>query len=299
MEYHGEYGSEICMFIPHINYLRQKDPNLRVKTYDGMQPYYFFMDPKAMSYKKQQRTWVPCPSRTFLPPVLRNDDEFFRVNSSCNEQQVYPDYYSYYKQFKMESSKPILIIQNKYNMEWGGPPINYIKTETLEQTLPHLCSKFKVIYIRSNDVRVPGYSDDVNEMYEFQMNDKDMIREKFPEVTIFEDMLKEFPQYDFNTLKCIILANAHTVVTALGGAHSFAVCYPCNHIIHRCERAERFPDYIYKPPYNLDPHVTTPDVYTRQWFQNTHDVACVHHPHGQLKMTQSHEELHKELMSLA
>ena len=299
MEFHGEYGIEICTFIPYINYLLNSggEGEMNITTYEGMQPYYFFMDPAKIKYKKERRNWVPSPARSLMPDHLKDEDEFFKSNSSCSDQYLVPDYYTYYKQFKVETPKPILIIQNKYNMEWGGPPINYIKTETLEKTLPYLCKNFKVIYIRSNDVKLPGYSSDMNEMYEFQLDDKDMIRSKFPEVTLFEDMLSDFPQYDFNTLKCILFASADTIVTVLGGAHFFAVCFPCKQIIHRCDKPESFPDVIYKHPYNLNPHVTTPEKYDRQWFQNSHDVLCFH-SHSQLKLTRSHLQLDEELLSL-
>lgn len=297
MEYSGEYGIEISTFIPYIHHLKTqgKLEGKTITTYDGMQPYYFFMDPQQMKYKKERRQWIPSPARHWMPDHLKDEDEFFRIHNECDKEYDPPDYHKHYSHYKIEATKPLFIIQNKYNMEWGGPPINYISTDTLEKTLPHLCKKYKVIYIRSNDISLPEYSSDVNEMYKFEMTDKDMIRQKFPQVTLFEDLLAEYPKYNFNLLKCILFANAEYVLTVLGGAHFFSVCFPCKQIIHRCDRPDPsvYDDGI---PYNLDKDVTTPDKYDRQWFQNTHDLLCKHHSRYDLIMTRSHEELNKLLL---
>lgn len=302
IEYTGEYGIEVEAFVPYVNHLFNsgKLKGKQILTYDGMQSYYHFLDPKLIKYKKQRRRWVPPSVRDWLPDHLKDEDMFFKNHdiSKIGDIQSFqpPDYYTYYKQFKVESPKPLFIIQNKFNMEWGGPPINYIKLDTLRKTLPNICQNYKVIYIRSNNINLPGYSPDMNELYDFSMKEKEMLREEFPDVSLFEDMLGE---YSFNELKGVLIAHAKHVLTVLGGAHSFAVYFPCNHIIHRCDRPviSDFPQEIFKDPYNLDPNVTTPDIFDRQWFQNTHDLLC-RHPHGSLQLTRSHEELEAVLLDI-
>ena len=47
-----------------------------------------------------------------------------------------------------------MIIHNKYNEEWLGPPVNFIDKDTLEQIFSTFHSKYQIIYIRpqSNNI---------------------------------------------------------------------------------------------------------------------------------------------------
>jgi hypothetical protein len=233
--------------------------------------------------------------------VLRDEDKLYEERCTPPPKFIVPDYKTHYSQFVLQGfDKPLFVIQNKYTMEWGGVPISYVRKETLRKCLPHLCSHFQVIYIRSNDLaNLPGYSYDHNEAYNFDLDEKPMLRRDFPEVVLLEDLLKQFDgAYDFNTLKAVVLGNASYVLTTLGGATFFSLAFPCQHIVHRCDRPDRqWPPEVFKQPYNLDPHVTTPERYTRRWFQNVHDIMCPH-PHDQLKLTNTHEELEDLLIGL-
>jgi hypothetical protein len=306
-EYTGEYGIEISTFIPYVYYLKRtgRFEGKRVLTYDGMQAYYFFLDAKEIMYKKGvRRYWLhPSMRQAWLPLVLKDEDKLYEDYNTPPPEFMVPDYKTHYGNFKLQgASKPIFVIQNKFTMEWGGVPISYITKETLQKVLPNLCEHFQVIYIRSNDLYdLPGYSSDHNEAYVFKLDEKDMLRRDFPEVIVFEDMLEELTgAHDFNTLKAIVLANAEYVLTTLGGATFFSLAFPCKkHIIHRCDRpAIVWPKEVFEHPYNLDPNVTTPARYTRQWFQNVHDILCTH-PHGQVELTNSHGDLEDMLLKLS
>lgn len=305
-EYTGEYGIEISTFIPFIHYLKSTGQfqGKKVLTYDGMQPYYFFLDPSEVLVKTRvPRVWLPPAARpSWLPIELRDEDKLYEERSTPPPKFLVPDYMKYYSQFNLQGSgKPLFIIQNKYTMEWGGVPISYVRKETLAKCLSHLCHHFQVIYIRSNDLaHLPGYSHDHNEAYNFDLEEKQMLRKEFQDVVLIEDLVEQFKDvYSFNMLKSILLSNAAYVLTTLGGATFFSLAFPCKHIVHRCDKPDKkWPIEVYRPPYNLDPCVTTPTRYTQKWFQNVHDIMCPH-PHGQLTLTNAHEELETLLLSLS
>ena len=41
-------------------------------------------------------------------------------------------------------NKPILVIANKYNIEWGEPPINFLSIEMLDAVIEKLKHKYQI-----------------------------------------------------------------------------------------------------------------------------------------------------------
>jgi hypothetical protein len=259
MEYRGEYGTELVTFVPYVHYLKKNNklPG-KVKTYRGMRSYYFFLNDDEIEFKDDRRDWIHPQRRDFLPPHFKDEDELFSTRSSPPGQFHPPDFLTFYKRFKIkgDSDKPILLIQNKYNSEWDEPPKNFFDEEFLEQILKIVCPRFTVIYIRSNDSKATDYSPDHNELFSYELNEKDMIKRKFPMVHLFEDLGEQYKNvYDFNTLKCIVHANAKATLSVHGGASYFDSYFPSKHILY-CAFA--------------------PPIFTEHFFQNQNDMCCVH-----------------------
>lgn len=273
LEYTGEFGTEVALFVPFVNYLNTTGylaaNNIRVLTYEGMAPYYFFLNDDKIMYKQQMRVWVPALARSFLPEEIRNDDDIF--SQPLRPSILFPpNFVAHYGGSKIHTDLPIMVIQNKYNEEWGGPPVNYIDVPTLDAVVTKRKNSYKIIYIRSNDLRFKGYSNDANEESAYTFGDKEMLREKHPEVIMFEDMLKEFEPmgHTFNTLKCILHANAACTLSTIGGFNYFDAYWPSKHIIYK---------------------VDTPPVYTRSFYQNQHNMLCP--TPGEVVMVSSASEL--------
>jgi hypothetical protein len=258
LEYFGEFGTEVALFLPYVNYLKKNGLLLdkpSVKSYKGMHPYYFFLNDKEFAEKQQLRAWVHPNSRvSFLPPELLSDDAIF---SKMTEKPNYfdpPKLYEHYKQIKFYTKKPIIVIQNKHNSEWGGPPVNFFDVDLVDSMLSNLVDKFSIVYIRCNEYRGPGYSSDENESMSYHLADKEMIKAKYKDVMLYEDVLeKHNGTYDFNTLKCILLANSKVTISTIGGFNFLNAYFPCHHIIYK---------------------VDTPPIYNKEYYQNQHNMLC-------------------------
>ena len=234
IEYIGEFGTEVNTFIPFIYYLKTNNMlQHKVVLYQGMKPYYFFLDDSEIIFKEQKRYWIPHTARLFLPDSLKDDVVFYNTYNPHPQYYLPPPYSEFYSKYKVHTSKPIAIIQNKYNAEWGHPPMNYFDVQTLKHMLDILTSKYYVIYIRSNNLVAPGYSRDMNEDQSIDMEDKEMIRANFSNhnVGIIEDLLPK-TSYDFNTFKCILHANAELFISVVGGHIDFSNYFPGTHIIY-------------------------------------------------------------------
>lgn len=256
-EYIGEYGIEVSTFIPYIYYLKINNKlNFKIKIYDGMKSYYYFLDEEDIIYKNEKRYWIRPEFRKFLPIDLQNEDKIFSdLNYKLPIYFKPPNFYEYYKKYKIKFSKPFIIINNKYNSEWGENPRNYFDINELEYIINIFKNEYILIYIRSNDLKLHGYSYDHNEEESFHLYEKELIKKNYSQnVILYEDLLENYKNdYDFNTLKCILLANSVASISTIGGFNFFNSYFPHIHLIYR---------------------KNTPDLYNKLFYQNMHNILC-------------------------
>ena len=67
-----------------------------------------------------------------------------------------PPYKEHFKGFDFGITKPLLIIHNKYNQEWGGSPTNFLDIQILEKIFKLLHNKFQIIYSRPGNSFIVG-----------------------------------------------------------------------------------------------------------------------------------------------
>lgn len=115
--------------------------------------------------------------------------------------------------------KPILIIANRYNMEWDGPPISFYSIEDLQFIINNLKDKFTIIY---NRPRPELITTDNSESYD--LNEFDWLEQKHPEVVLMDNLYKENKgkARNFNHLQLMVYANASHFISVHGGTAALA-----------------------------------------------------------------------------
>ena len=210
----------------------------KIRTYDGMRPYYFFLDDEEFVGKAQAREWVK-PVDRYWP----SSDSHTAVASPWH---VYPDYRRHYANSGMHFEKPVIFIQNKYTIEWEIGPINYLPLRGLSKFLEQVSDSFDVVYSRPNNVPSSnGYSKDHNA--ELNYPDTDILA-RFPQVMNLEKMCINNGK-DYNRTKLEILSKTHFFVGVQGGgAHLFS--YFGNSILLLLHiRGYEYPHAYQKGPY--------------------------------------------------
>jgi len=263
IEYTGEYGTEIGVFIPFIYFLQKnnylKTCGTKIRSYTGMRPYYFFLEDSQFEMKNETRIWVDHNKRFFLTEELSNDDMLFYNGTNVNYYMP-PDYAQHFKGY-IQSTRPLLVMQNKYNSEWDGPPLNYFTLDDLRYIFTELQDLYEIIYFRTNNFRIPGYAYDHNEFDIEQFYDKEMITNEFPKITVIEQLIQRNNLViDFNTLKCFLLAEAKATISTIGGFNFFNAYFPSKHLIYRS-------NYYNAPIY-------VQNMYVKQFYQNQHNMLC-------------------------
>ena len=110
------------------------------------------------------------------------------------------------------TEKPLVVIQNKYHSEWGGPPVNFFSTETLSEMLDYLVPKYTVMYKRHTAAKLGDHSK------LFDLGEKSHIREHYPSVIFYEDLQEglDDPE-DQNLLQFGLMALSDRFLTVQGG----------------------------------------------------------------------------------
>ena len=219
LEVVNEFGNEIILYVPYYYYLHE---NNKITTYKGMKPFYYFMKPENIIEKNKPRKWI-TPKERYL--VVNNDEH---VKEFDKRFWLAPPYKQIYKNNIFKYDKPLLIIHNKYNIEWNLFPINFIKESVLDKILSGLVDKYQIIYIRpsnkKNILNTKGYSEDSNMITE-DLKDFELIKSKYNnKVIIFDDLLEKH-NYSYNELKLMIYANCDNYICTQGGGSHFTTYF--------------------------------------------------------------------------
>lgn len=117
---------------------------------------------------------------------------------------------------KIESEKPILVINNKYNKEWSVRPINFLSLDFLDNVFGYFVDYFEIYYIRYNG---PAYNDDqgyYDEVCSEEFGDYELIQNKHPQVkTVYDAMAQH--GYSFNEAQLMIMSKSERHITSNGG----------------------------------------------------------------------------------
>jgi hypothetical protein len=115
--------------------------------------------------------------------------------------------------------KPTLIIANRYNSEWNGPPVSFYSIEILSFMIEKLKNSYTIIYNRPRPHNITMDTSDIYDLNEF-----DWLKKEHPEVLLMEDLLKENKANakDFNHLQLMVYANADHFISIHGGTAALA-----------------------------------------------------------------------------
>jgi len=215
----NEFGNELVLFIPYYYYLYINNLlfDNKIYTYFGMRPYYFFVKPENIIERNEIRSYTH-PSNNFL--LINNLEYVMHFNKKF---WIPPPYISIYKNNIVEHDKPLLIIHNKYNIEWDIMAYNYIDVQTLDKILSLLVDKYQIIYIRqSNNVINKGFSIDSNAVLN-DLEDYQLIKQKYSNVLLFNDILEK-NNYSYNELVVKVFSDCTDYISVQGG-NSYLISY--------------------------------------------------------------------------
>ncbi len=216
LEVINEFSNELILYIPYYYYLYCNNLlfDNKIITYKGMKPLYYFINSDNIIEKEEKRRYI-IPHKNFL---ILNDHGHCK---NLNKQYWYPPpYKSIYKNNILIFEKPIIVIHNKYNIEWNKAIINFINVDTLRYIFNSLKDKYQIIYIRPiNTIKDENYSFDYNEnSIGNDLQDYKLIDSEFSESVIkMYDLLNKY-NYIYNELLLMLYSNCDNYISTQGGA---------------------------------------------------------------------------------
>lgn len=116
-------------------------------------------------------------------------------------------------------NKPVLVIANRYNMEWDGPPISFLSKEMISYIVSTLNEKYTIIYNRPRPSNITMDNSDIYDLDEY-----DWLKNTYPEVILMEDLYQENRggAKNFNHLQMMVYANATRFISIHGGTATLA-----------------------------------------------------------------------------
>jgi len=150
--------------------------------------------------------------------------------------------------------KPILIIANRYNMEWDGPPISFFSIEIIEYIISKFKSNYTIIYNRPKPQNITLDNSDI-----YDMNDYEWLAENHPEVILLEDLFQEnkAKATNFNHLQMMVYANAERFFSIHGGTATLASYFGGKNMI----LSKQGPEHHFRCYQKLYPKFSGAEIY--------------------------------------
>lgn len=209
-DFHGEFDQELRYVLPFAYWHYLNGTLKKTISSTNMKAFYFFSENHSEPYTK--RVWqagygyYEVPNMTHCPTF-----------SFAKWTQV--PLKSKYKNDRFVFDKPMLIIANKYNIEWDQPPINFLDIPALDRIISTYRNKYQIIYNRPLPAQIVGDNSETMDLGEHAW-----LRANYPEVIQLNDLFEQHRHAveSFNHLQLMVYANAERFISMHGGTAALA-----------------------------------------------------------------------------
>ena len=205
----GEFGPELQFVLPFAYWHHKNGTLLSTRSSKFTKEFYFFSENHLEEFESRTNEG----NYNFeMPRILYSQDyNMSKWLPVPLKKQYQNDVFVF--------EKPLLILANRYNMEWDGPPISYFDIPTLDYIISNLKNNFTIVYNRPKPEHI---TEDNSETYD--LNEFDWLRDTHPEVLFMQQLFEENKgkANNFNHLQLMVYANANHFVSIHGGTSVLA-----------------------------------------------------------------------------
>jgi hypothetical protein len=218
ISYCGEFGPELQFVLPFA-YWHYKNGTLKstLSSTFTSEFYYFSPDHKEVFDVRTNEGNFNYE----VPRVLYSHDYDMKKWLPVPLKEVYTnDIYVY--------EKPTLIVANRFNKEWDGPPISFLSIEMLDYIFENLKDSYTIIYNRPGAQHITMDNSDI-----YELNELEWIKANHPEVILMDDLYKENKggAKNFNHLQLLVYANCENFISTHGGTSVLASYFKGTNVI--------------------------------------------------------------------
>jgi hypothetical protein len=219
IEFQGEFDQELRYVIPFAYWHHLNGTLKKTISCKSTKDLYFFSN--LHEEKHEERFWKLGYTNFEIPNMTHCISFSYR-------KWVQVPFKSQFKNDIFIYEKPILIIANKYNIEWNSAPINYFCIPLLDWIINKYSSKYQIIYNRPLATQVVNDNSEI-----LDLNEYSWLSTKYPEVILMNDLYKKNMERvnSFNHLQLLVYANCEHFISAHGGTAALASYFGGNNII--------------------------------------------------------------------
>lgn len=201
INFNGEFGWELLKAIPYAYSLYLNKVSIKTISCKDTNCLYYFSE----NHEERHATRSGMSGHHWSGSAPF--DSIHRKNPPDKDNWTPPPYKKIF-QNKIKSEKPTFIISNKYNTEWGGPPINYISKKSLVEMVSILKNKYKVYYNRSTKI-----TSDNSKILD--LNEKEEVKKAG--AVLLEEEYENHKNITFNTFQMMMFAECDKFISVQGG----------------------------------------------------------------------------------
>lgn len=229
----GEFGFELSIHIPFVNYLYQNNALVSCHVMKSMVDWYTFLPANLLVICEDKTRSLILTNLSQYPAVVcsykiakRVLSPEMSVHQNLYDTELYkpPVLKGRYSHLVSDFTKPLLIIHNKYSIEWDKQPINFISVPFLKQLVEAFNNKYCIIYIHPTN-KTNGYVKDNQSLLEFNVPE-DMWGHGF---TI--QKLMKIHNLSYNTLQLALHDKCTKFISVQGGSSRIASYFQGTNII--------------------------------------------------------------------
>lgn len=220
ISYQGEFDQELRYVIPFAYWHYLNGTLQKTISAKHTKEFYFFSQNHEERFQK--RIWTESYAHFDVPNMTHSNSYSFRKWAQV-------PYKTHFKNDIFCYDKPLLVIANKYNIEWDQPPINFLDIPTLDVIIKKYSTKYQIIYNRPQPTQIVEDNSATQQLHEH-----DWLRKHHPGVILMDDLFaKYYPSVvnNYNHLQLMVYANCDHFISMHGGTAAFASCFGGKNIL--------------------------------------------------------------------
>lgn len=243
----GEFGYEILAVAPLVNWYKNNNHEVKVLTSVGSK--YLYPECEVEEVYRQR---IPFLQLKINGKIVYNQhhhigDMWYKPlignKMFWEDKWLPPNIKDHYKvKYKLTLDKPLLIISNKFQSEWSGPPVNYISIEVLKDLFEKLQARYTIVY---NRPFVEDISNDNSTQLPF--DDKALCKEFG--IAMLQDYMTAYG-LDYNETQVALYSNTDNFISTQGGNSAYAALFGGTNLIYGI-RGNEFKSNAYETWFKL------------------------------------------------
>lgn len=217
--FQGEFQQELTFVLPFAYWHHLNGTLGKTISSKGTKELYFFSQNHEERFDR--RDWEYNEADYEIPNMTHSNVFSFKKWSQVPLKQCYKNDVFVY-------NKPVLVIANKYNIEWDASPLNFFGVPLLSQIFETYKDRYQIIYNRPANTNIVSDNSEILDLNEFEW-----IRENYPEVILMNDLYVKHKDSvrNFNHLQLMVYANCSHFISVHGGTAALASYFGGKNII--------------------------------------------------------------------